>query len=35
MEITVSAGFRMIIVTSVAAMVITELIICGMLWLRS
>ena len=35
MEITVSAGFRMIIVISVAAIVITELMICGMLWLNS
>ena len=35
MEITVSAGFRIIIVISVAAIVITELIICGILWLNS
>ena len=35
MEITVRAGFRMIIVTKVAAMVITELMIWGILWLRS
>ena len=35
MEMTVSAGFRTIIVTSVAAMVITELMICGILWLSS
>ena len=31
MEMIVSTGFRMIIVTSVAHMVITELMICGML----
>ena len=35
MEITVSAGFRMIIVINVAAIVMTELMICGILWLSS
>ena len=30
-EITVSAGLRMIIVINVAAILITELMICGML----
>ena len=34
-EITVSAGFRMIMVTRVAAMEISELMIWGMLWLNS
>ena len=32
---TVSAGFRMIMVTRVAAIVITELMIWGILWLKS
>ena len=35
MEITVSAGFKIIIVINVAIMDITELIICGILWLKS
>ena len=35
MEITVSAGFKIIIVINVAIMDITELMICGILWLKS
>ena len=34
-EITVRAGLRIIMVTRVAIMVITELMIWGMLWLNS
>ena len=34
-EMMVSTGFRMIIVTSVAAIVMTELMTCGILWLKS
>ena len=32
---TVSAGFKMIMVTRVAAIVMSELMICGILWLKS
>ena len=35
MEMTVSAGLSTIMLMSVATMVMTELIICGMLWLSS